>query len=150
MAQWERDPKLRRRLTWALAAAEAVAVSFNFYYVFSAYLRRLLLAISASAAAGEAVRVAPVVATAACVVVMAVLGFLYARGRGWVRPVFIAGNGFLILLGLVWFLHNFMGKAQPDAYATYGGLLVPLVTLLPLLWPLLSFRPAQRAAAQAG
>jgi hypothetical protein len=150
MAQWERDPRLRRRLTWALAAAEAVAVSVNFYLIFRAYMYRILVAVWPSAAAWEAVRVAPWVATAACVVVMAVLGFLYARGRGWVRPVFIAGNGFLILLGLVWFLHNLMGSGRPDADATYGGLLVPLVTLLPLLWPLLSFRPAQRAAAQAG
>ena len=141
MAQWERDPRLRRRLTWALAAAEAVAVSVNFYFIFAAYMYRILMAVSPSSAAGKAVRVALLVATAACVVVMAVLGFLYARGRGWVRPVFIAGNGLLLVLGLVWFFHNLMGSARPDPYVTYGGLLVPLVTLLPLLWPLLSFRP---------
>jgi hypothetical protein len=141
MAQWERDPRLRRHLTWALAAAEAVAVSVNFYFIFSAYMYRILMAVSPSSAAGGTTRVAAVAATVACVVVMAVLGFLYARGRGWVRPVFIAGNGFLILLGLVWFLHNLMGRDRPDAYATYCGLLLPLVTLLPLLWPLLSLRP---------
>ena len=141
MAQWERDPRLRWRLAWALAAAEAAAVSFNFYYVFSAYVYRILVAVSPSSAAGGAMRVATLVATAACVVAMAVLGFLYARGRGWVRPVFIAGNGLLLALGLVWFFHSLMGRARPDAYATYCGLLLPLVTLLPLLWPLLSFRP---------
>jgi hypothetical protein len=141
MARWERDPRLRRRLTWALAAAEAVAVSINFFFIFSAYLYRVLMVVSPSAAAAEVVRVGAPVATAACVVAMAVLGFLYARGRGWVRPVFIAGNGLLLVLGLVWFLHNLMGKARPDSLATYCGLLLPLVTLLPLFWPLLSLRP---------
>jgi len=141
MAQWERDPRLRRRLTWALVAAEAVAVSVNFYFIFSAYMYRILVAVLPSAAAWEAVGVVPWVATAACVVAMAVLGFLYARGRGWVRPVFIAGNSLLLVLGLVWFFHSLMGRDRPDPYATYCGLLLPLVTLLPLLWPLLSLRP---------
>jgi hypothetical protein len=151
MARWERDPRLRRRLAWALAAAETVAVTLNFHFIFAAYAYRLLVAISGSARGGGwGLYAVVLVATGLCLVGTAVLGFLYVRGDGWVRPAFVAGNIILVGLGLVWFFHNIIGKGQPDPYATYCGLLLPLVTLFPLLWPLWTFRPGRHSAVQAG
>jgi hypothetical protein len=66
---------------------------------------------------------------------------LYVRGAGWARWAFILQNGALIALGLVWFVINRMTIGEPTTLATVGGLVIPMVTLFPLLWPLLTFRP---------
>jgi len=50
-------------------------------------------------------------------------------------------NGALIIMGLLWFLHSVLDKGEPNVFATWGGLLLPCVTLFPLLWPLMTFRP---------
>jgi hypothetical protein len=71
----------------------------------------------------------------------AVQGYQFVRGRPWVRTAFLVQNSVWIVLGILWFAHNFAGSDRgPNVFAVWGGLL-PLVTLFPLLWPLLSLRP---------
>jgi hypothetical protein len=146
MAKWERDPVLRRRLSWLLAAAEVAAVTLNFYFVFAAYLRRVLVAVDPKLLSVEAFVAVTLVVTGLCLVAVAVQGFLYVRGRAWARSAFLVQNGVLIVLGFLWFVHSVLGRGEPDIFSTWGGLLLPLVTLFPLLWPLMSFRPVAPAA----
>jgi hypothetical protein len=146
MAKWERDPVLRRRLSWLLAAAEVVAVTLNFYFVFSAYLRRVTLAVAPTLPSDRTLVVVALVVTGLCLVGAAVQGFLYVRGRAWARSAFLVQNGVLIALGFLWFIHSILGSGEPNIFSTWGGLLLPLVTLFPLLWPLISLRPLPPAA----
>jgi hypothetical protein len=67
-------------------------------------------------------------------------GILYAKGRPWVRALFILENGLLIFLGVLWFVKNQVG-AEPNRIVALLALVLPMMTLFPLLWPLLSFRP---------
>jgi hypothetical protein len=141
MATWERDAKLRGRMAYLLASAEVAALGLNLYFLSSAYLFRINLTL------GE--RISPLglnLATwglaalgAAAALYEAVM---YVRGRSWVRRALIAENAVLVALGLLWFLHNFLsGPGRQDRWAVIGGLAIPMVTLFPLLWPLLVFRP---------
>ena len=146
MATWKRDPVLRRRLSWLLAAIEVAAVTLNFYFVFAAYLRRVTLAVAPTLPSDRMLFVVVLVASGLCLVGVAVQGFLYVRGRAWARSAFLVENGVLIVLGFLWFVHSILGSGEPNIFSTWGGLLLPLVTLFPLLWPLMSFRPVAPAA----
>jgi hypothetical protein len=145
MARWERDPKFRRNMTCLLAAAEALALTLNFYFVFSAYTRRVMVAVMPKLPSDTTLLVMVITATALWLAVVTVQAVLYIRGRERARKAFLIENGAMILLGLVWFIHNVTGRGEPDFYATWGGLLLPLVTLFPLLWPLMSLRPPSQA-----
>jgi len=146
MAKWERDPVLRRRLSWLLAAAETLALTLNFYLVFSAYLQRVLVAVAPKLLSVQAFVAVALVVTGFCLAGAAVQGFLYVRGRAWARSAFLVENGVLIVLGFLWFIHSILGSGEPNIFSTWGGLLLPLVTLFPLLWPLISLRPLPPAA----
>ena len=141
MARWERDPVLRRQLTWLLASAEALALALNAYFVIAAYLRRMLVAVAPTLLSVDAFVVVVAVLTGIYFVAAAAQGYLYVRGRPWVRTAFLVQNSVWIVLGILWFVHNLVGQGSPNKFATWGGLLLPLVTLFPLLWPLLSLRP---------
>jgi hypothetical protein len=141
MATWKRDLVLRRRLSWLLAAIEVAAVTLNVYFVFSAYLQRALVAVAPKLLSAKAFVAVALVVAGFCLVAVAVQGFLYVRGRAWARFAFLVENGVLIFLGLVWFVHNALGGGAPNIFSTWGGLILPLVTLFPLLWPLISLRP---------
>jgi len=141
MARWERDPKFRRNLTWLLAAAEVAALTLNAYFVFQAYLQRALVTVAPKLLSAEAFKVVTIVVTGLCLVGTAAQGLSYVRGRAWARSAFLIENGALIFLGLVWFVHSMVGPGDPNVYSTWGGLLLPCVTLFPLLWPLMTFRP---------
>lgn len=139
MARYERDPRLRRRLAILLAAGEAVAVTVVFYVIFCAYSRWLVLRFLQSLA--PAYGAITLVAGLMFLVVAVVEAVLYVKGRPWVRMAFIVENGVLILGGLVWFVKVQIASTSGDSLAPLAGLVLPLVTLFPLLWPLLSFRP---------
>jgi len=146
MARWERDPVLRRRLSWLLAGGEVAALTLNFYLVFAAYSWRTIVAISPTLLSARAFRVLAVAATCVFLVIMAVQGYLFVRGRGWARVAFLIENAAMIFLGLVWFVHSILGQGEPNVYALWGGLILPSVTLFPLLWPLKLLRPMPPAA----
>jgi len=145
MARWQRDPRSRRRLGYLLVGLEVVALTACFFGIFLAYCLRGLLAVGVSLdAARLATWIAGIAATVACAAVAVVVGLKYLAGRTWARVVLIAANGVLVGLGLFWFaVHQSRTGASADNTASLVGLLVPMVTLFPLLWPLLRFRPVQ-------
>ena len=146
MARWERDPKIRRNAALGIAAAEVAALTLNFYFVFSTYLHQINMRL----APGERqVLIEPlfallisIIATVLCLGIGALVGLAYVRGVDWARWLFAAANIILILLGAIWFLKNRVFSTGPDPYyATLAGLMLPICTLFPLLWPLLAFHP---------
>jgi len=153
MARWQRDPKARRNVVRLLAAVEVLAVTANFYPMFTGYLHWVNVRLgggsllSLNAEYGVAIA-----ATAVFLAVAVVQAVMYARGRPWARWAFIGANAGLVLLGLVWFLKNRLWGATPDVYAALVGLALPMMTVFPLLWPLLALEPGAegRSAASAG
>ena len=146
MAVWQRDPKLRRRLIYLLAAAEAAALTVNFYFLCLAYLHRFFIYLGrwlqTPPASPSALWVVGLVLTLGVLGLAAYEAVLYVRERPWVRKALIAQNAGLVALGGVWFVLNRLHGATPDPYAATLGLLLPMVTLFPLLWPLLTIHPA--------
>jgi hypothetical protein len=144
MARWQRDPKARRNVVYVLVAAEVLAVAANFYAIFSAYLLRLNLRLSAGKEdlliSLPGVSYVAIAATAVCVGVGIFVAVMYARDRAWARGAFIVVNVVLVVLGIVWFAVDRLGTT-PELTAVWLGLLLPIVTLFPLLWPLVVFRP---------
>lgn len=144
MARWQRDPRGRQRVAQLLAAVEVLALVAVFWPIFGAYFRQVNFRLSS--APGESFlssKAAVYVAVAATVVWLAaaaLVGLKYVQGLRWPRLVFLGANVLLLGLGLVWFLHNRLGGTRPDQAAALWGLVLPLVTLFPLLWPLLTFR----------
>ena len=147
MARWQRDPKFRQRLAYALATAEILVLSFNFYYVFAAYFHQLCLRLDLRDL--SIVQRAATVAAGLMVVAGVVEGFYYVRGRVWAQRAFVAENVVLIVLGVLWFAKHRLGDGgSPTEYAALYGLVVPTATLLPLLWPLLVFKPVPPSSTQ--
>jgi len=143
MARWQRDPQARRRLGYLLVGAEVVALVACCFGISMAYCLRGLLQFGLSRdAVNLATWVVGISATAVCAVAAVVVGLKYLAGRQWARAVFIAANAILVALGLVWFVaHQARHGAAGGNMASLVGLLLPMVTLFPLLWPLLRFRP---------
>jgi len=140
MARWDRDPRAKRRAVLALVIAEVVAVSVNFFFLFQVYFHWLTIRIEGSAEAMATTGLIVVyVATGVCVLACIAEAVLYVRGRGFARGLFIAENGTLILMGLAWFIVKQVGAEDP--WALKIGLVLPVVTLFPLLWPLMVVRP---------
>jgi uncharacterized membrane protein (DUF485 family) len=147
MARWQRDPKLRRRLAYALATAEVLALSFNFYYIFTAYFYQLWLRLGLQNL--SVVKGVAVVAAGLVVVAAVAEGIYYVRGRLWAQRAFVAENVVLIVLGLLWFAKNRLGDGgSPAEHVALYGLVAPIATLLPLLWPLLVFKPVPPSSTQ--
>ena len=147
MARWQRDPKIRQRLAYTLATMEILALSFNFYYIFLAYFYQLWLRLGRHDF--SAVRRAAFVAVGLMVVAAVVEGLYYVRGRLWAQRAFVVENAVLIVLGLLWFAKHRLGDgASPAGYVALYGLVVPIATLFPLLWPLLVFKPVPPSSTQ--
>ena len=143
MARWQRDPKARRRMAHLLVAAEVLALAACFYGVFSAYLLRGLLALGVGQdTAYTATWVGGIGGTVLCLAAAVLVGRKYLAGYRGARTVFLVANGVLVVLGLVWFgVHYARAGAAADSKIALLGLLLPMITLFPLLWPLLTFRP---------
>jgi hypothetical protein len=148
MARYERDPGRRRRLAILLAVIEVLVVSGNFFTIFTAYLNWLNVRFSLSTFLGAHGMGVSAVVTAVFLVACAVVGVLYVKGDSRARIVLVAANALLVLLGLLWFLKGYALSAEPNRNVAFLGLLLPMVTLFPLLWPLISFRPVPPAAGQ--
>jgi len=146
MALWERDPKANQRMALLLVVVEALAALINFFFIFQAYFFRVQLRLHMGLSNVSLFVV--VMATAFFAVLLVYEGMMYLRGRAWVRQALLAENGVLIGLGILWLLLNRLGSGPKDAYPVYFGLLLPLVTLFPLLWPLLVFRVLPTAPGQ--
>jgi hypothetical protein len=152
MARWQRDPRSRRRLSYLLVGVEVVALTACFLGIFLAYCLRGLLYVGVSPeTVHSATWTAGIAATALCAAVAVVVGLKYLAGKRWARAVFVVANGILVGLGLFWFVvHQFRHGAGTDNTAGLVGLLLPMVTLFPLLWPLLRFRPVAESEPGPG
>ena len=146
MAQWQRDPKARRNVAFVLAATEVLALTANTYSIFLAYLLYVNARFLGGALSGPSVIYTGIAATVVSAAVGVVVAVMYVRGRAWGRTVFLVANIGLVVLGVLWFAIDHLG-AQPDQVSAWAGLLLPLVTLFPLLWPLIAFRPTLRGGA---
>ena len=146
MAHWDRDPKARIKATWLLVAVEAAAVILNFFFISSAYLHyvnvRLSPDIRALMLSATTSYVIVSILTACCLAAIIVVGVRYARGSPRMRWTMIGINAGLIALGLMWFFKNRLAGGEAAPIATICGLFLPMITLFPLLWPLIAFRPA--------
>jgi len=149
MAMWERDPKANRRIALLLVVVEAVAALINFFFIFQAYFFRVQLRLH-MVLSNVGLLVIVIMATAFFAVLLVYEGMMYLRGRAWVRQALLAENGVLIGLGILLLLLNRLGGGPKDVSLIYFGLLLPLVTLFPLLWPLLVFRVLPQAPAKPG
>jgi hypothetical protein len=152
MARWQRDPASRKRLAYLLVGAEVLALAACVYGIAQAYsLRGLLFIGVAPQTANPAAWITGVAMTVVSLVLGVVVGLKYVAGRPWARTVFIAANMALIALGLFWFaVHQIRHGGVADNTASLVGLLLPMVTLFPLLWPLLRFRPLPESEPAAG
>jgi hypothetical protein len=141
MARWERDPRLRKRLAWVLALIECVAVSTNFAFLFwgvaYSFAPRLGLSLSPSAQI-----IVAAVAGVVCLGVTLFEAVNYVKGCRWCRVAFIVQNLLLIAAGIAWFIVTHRSGSNIAGYAAGLGLLLPMMTLFPLLWPLKSFNPS--------
>jgi hypothetical protein len=148
MAGYERNPKQRRRLGLLLVAGESVALGANAAFVFSAYVHYLFLRmnvplgqwggyvlISVFAAAGLAAGIYE--------------GSMFLKGRPRFRQIMMIENALILVLGLAWFFHSWIGSMpnKPSPMIGFGGLVLPLISLFPLIWPLMTFKPKDEKPA---
>ena len=145
MARWERDPKARRNLAMTLAGTETVVLMGNFLAIFSAYVYQFFNRVMPAYYSSSARYIITGIGAVALLVFLCVQGFSYVKGRPWATRLYVVENLVLVGMGVVWFAMDRVGAAMPDRMATVGGLLVPILTLFPLLWPLLAFKPAAPA-----
>ena len=148
MARWHRDVKTWKRVMFSVGLVDGLALSANFFFIFRHYLWWTSLNIIPSWKETAVPFVVPLVLTGLSLVVVAYQAVVYAAGRAWARWLFIAENLVLLSAGLLWFLLSVGNPIGPQGPPVVHGLLVPMVTLFPLLWPLGSLRP--RKPPEAG
>jgi hypothetical protein len=139
MARWQRDAQARRQMMLFLALAEVMAVTANFFLISLHYLHWMVLQMMSREAAGLAVAL-PLIATGAVLAFVVFQGIAYAKGRAWARRLFLIENLGLLVLGLLWFLVSLGNPTGARGMPMAGGLMLPMLTLFPLLWPLWMLR----------
>ena len=144
MPRWNRDPKTWQRMMFVVAMVDGLAVSANFFFIFRHYLWWTCLNIITSWHETAVPLIVPYVLTGLSFVIVAYQAVVYAAGRPWARWLFLAENLGLLSAGLLWFLVSLGNPIGPQGPPVVHGLLVPMVTLFPLLWPLWALRPMQR------
>lgn len=147
MARWQRDPRMRQRVTWLLVAAEVLALTVSFGIIFLRYLQFLLAMLSAGKGATEAAKYVALVATALALGAAVFEGIKYLRGVRWARLAFLIENVALLALGVMWFVWNRFRGDKVNTDPAWFGLVLPMLTLLPLLWPLLFHSPGSGGAS---
>jgi len=139
MARWERDPQARSRMRWLLTLGEVTAVTANFFVISLHYFRWMIMRVAPQGGTEIGPFTMPAIATAAVAIFLVFQGIAYGRERPWGRRLFLIENVALIVLGLVWFLVKLSEPEEARGLSVLGGLLLPMVTLFPLLWPLWTF-----------
>lgn len=152
MARWQRDRGMRLKIAWVLVAAEVVAMAGCFSLIFLGYTRFLISRFGGGRPSDfvlfELPRYITIGATVVLVVVAVYEGVMFVRGCRWARTAFIIENGALVLLGAMWFVKNRITGDAVNTEAALYGLLLPMLTLFPLLWPLRVFSPTPDAASE--
>jgi hypothetical protein len=129
---------------FTVAMVDGLAVSANFFFIFRHYLWWTCLRIITSWHGTSVPLIAPYVLTGLSFVIVTYQAFVYAAGRPWARRVFLLENTFLIVAGLLWLLASLGDPTPTLRMVVVHGLLVPMITLFPLLWPLWALRPMQQ------
>jgi hypothetical protein len=140
MARWERDPQAQRQVLWFLALAEVMALLGNGFLVSMHYFRWIVSQMAPVRGAEFSPFILPMIATASAAVFLVYQGIAFAKGRAWARRLFLAENAVLIVLGLIWLAVRASDPAGARRVDIFGGLVLPMATLFPLLWPLWAFR----------
>jgi len=126
-----------------VALVDSLALSANFFFIFRQYLWWTCLRFLTSWRESAALLTVPYVLTGLFFVIVACQAVFYAAGRSWARRAFVLENLLLIAAGLLWFLASLDNPTPVLAKAVVHGLLAPMSTLFPLLWPLWSLRPVK-------
>lgn len=154
MARWQRDPQMRQKMAWLLVVVEVLALAASFALIFLAYLRFVVVRLSGGQASESLLLMLPRYVTLGATVLVAgaavYQGVLFVRGCRWARTAFLVENGLLVLLGLMWFVKNRITGDALNTEAAFYGLLLPMLTLFPLLWPLLTFSPTPDNTSEGG
>ena len=140
MARWDRDPQARRQAIEFLAMAEVMALLANGFLISMYYLRWIVLQMAPERGAAFSPFILPAIATASGAVFLVFQGIAYAKDRAWARRLFLVENVGLIILGLLWLAASASNPGGAGRVEIVGGLVLPMVTLFPLLWPLWTFR----------
>jgi hypothetical protein len=148
MARWQRDREMRLRLAWALVVAEVLALAGSFALIFMAYLRFAVVRFGGAQVSNFVLWCIALGATAVVLAVAGYEGRMFVRGCRGARAAFILENVALVVLGLLWFVKNRITGDVTNTEAALYGLLLPMLTLFPLLWPLLVFSPTPGAASE--
>jgi hypothetical protein len=148
MARWQRDREMRRKVAWALVAAEVLALAGIFARICLGYLIFVNARLLGGRVSDYGLIYITVGATAVVLAAAVYEGRLFVRGCRWARAAFIIENVALVLLGLLWFVKNRITGDAMNTEAALYGLLLPMLTLFPLLWPLLVFSPTPDAASE--
>jgi hypothetical protein len=147
MAGYERNPKLHRRMAALLAIGETLALTANFCLVFMAY-GNFMDARLDRIVSQAGVLLLTIVATVVCLVALVLVSRRFIKGSPWARWVLVVSNVVVIVLGVMWYL-RVLSSGRPDRQVGIYGLMLPMVTLFPLLWPLLVFKPRSESPAGA-
>jgi hypothetical protein len=147
VAGYERNPRLQRRLSLALAMAETLALTVNFSLIFTAYAN-FLDAMANRPMPPGILFIVSVMVTVAGLVATLLLCRKFIKGASWPRWVLILANLSLIVLGVMWYARVSVG-GKPAPWVGFCGLILPMVTLFPLLWPLITFKPKTESPAAA-
>jgi hypothetical protein len=126
---------------FVVAMVDGLAVSANFFFIFRSYLWWTCLKIVTSLYETAVPLVVPYVLTGLIFVVLIYQAWAYSGGRVWARRAFLAENLGLLSAGLFWFLVSLGNPGGPQGPPVIHGLLIPMITLFPLLWPLWALRP---------
>jgi hypothetical protein len=135
---------------FVVALVDGLALAANFLFIFRHYLWWTCLRVITSWHETSVPLIVPYVLTGVVFAVAVYQAVVYAAGRPWARLAFVLENILLIVAGLLWFLVSLGNPVGPQGPPVVHGLLVPMVTLFPLLWPLWALRPMQPADAPKG
>lgn len=148
MARWQRDREMRLKVAWALVAAEVLALAGIFARICLGYLVYVNVRLVGGRLSDSALLYITAGATAVVLAVAVYEGLMFVRGCRWARAAFIIENVAVVFLGLLWFVKNRITGDAMNTEAALYGLLLPMLTLFPLLWPLLVFSPTPDAASE--
>ncbi len=144
MVRWQRDPRARKRAAMMVCAAEIVLVPLVAYVPGLFYVYRVLMRLGfgqeGASSSVSWVTAIPCAVLGAWLIVQSVF---YLKGRRWTRVAFIAVNALVILAGIVWVL-----MAPKDPGALGYGLLVPMVTLFPMIGVFVGLNPMPEPRAR--
>jgi|WetSurMetagenome_2_1015567.scaffolds.fasta_scaffold04053_9 hypothetical protein len=144
MAGYERNPKLHRRMAALLAIGETLALTVVSWPIFLQYFSYAVARLGQPA--GFLRIILSATFTLACLVGALFVSRRFIRGAPGARWALVVANVVIIAMGVAWYVHASLSE-RPEKWVGLCGLMLPMVTLFPLLWPLLVFKPRSESPA---